>query len=422
MKLLAKYNRVNIIATIGIFITGSIAFYFVLRHILVRQLDQSLESEQQEIVQYTQQFNKLPAVIQTNDQQVYFNETTTIPFHRKFYSLYKFNPIEKHNELFRDLRFSITANQHSYEVIVSKSQTGTQDLLRLIILVTIGMIALILLIGFFINRTILSRIWKPFYQTIDKIKTYHLSSQQPLQLEPTSIDEFSLLNENISGMTERSQREYKSLKAFTANAAHEMQTPLAVIRTKLDMLMQHENLLASQAQPVQEMEQAVYKLSRLYHSLLLLTKIENQQFELNETVQMDKVIMYKLEELTEIADAKKITTRIKLSPVTIVFHQQLAEILTVNLLNNAIRYNNENGILAIELNDSAFTIANTSDLPALDDKKVFQRFYRHNDTKQEGNGLGLSIVKQICDLAGYRLAYGYQDGLHTIVIFFNSGS
>jgi two-component system, OmpR family, sensor histidine kinase QseC len=401
MKLLAKYNRINIIATIGIFIIGSIAFYFVLRHILVRQLDQSLESEQQEIVQYVQQFNKLPVIIQTNEQQVYFNEPDANPRRRKFYSVVKLNPIKKHKELFRELRFPIAVNQHRYEVIVSKSQAGTQDLLRLIILVTIGMIALILLSGFFINRTILSRIWKPFYQTIDKVKSYHLSSQRPLQLESTPIDEFSLLNENISGMTERTQREYKSLKAFTGNAAHEMQTPLAVIRTKLDMLMQNENLLASHAQPVQEIEQAVYKLSRLYHSLLLLTKIENQQFELNEAVQMDKVIAHKLNELSEITDAKKITTEIKLSPVTIIFHQQLAEILTVNLLNNAIRYNKENGTIAISLNDAVFTISNSSALPALDGQKIFQRFYRHSDTKQEGNGLGLSIVKQICDLAGY---------------------
>jgi two-component system, OmpR family, sensor histidine kinase QseC len=419
VKLLTKYNRINIVATIGIFITGSIAFYFVLRHILVRQLDQSLESEQQEIVQYIQQFNTLPAVIQTNDQQVYFNETHTPGQHRKFYSIYQFNPVEKHNELFRTLRFPITVNQLGYDVIVSKSQTGTEDLLRLIIMVTVGMIALILLTGFFINRTILGRIWKPFYQTIDKVKTYHLSSQQPLHLEPTSIDEFSLLNENISGMTERTQREYKSLKEFTGNAAHEMQTPLAVIRTKLDLLIQNESLLASHAQPVQEIEQAVYKLSRLYHSLLLLTKIENQQFVINEPVQMDKVISHKLEELSEIAEAKKITIEIKLAPVAIIFHQQLAEILTGNLLNNAVRYNRENGHLSVTLNKQELIISNTSELAALDEKTIFQRFYRHPDTKQDGNGLGLSIVKQICDLAGYELTYGFLNGRHTISVLFN---
>ncbi len=416
MKLLTKYNRINIIASIGIFIIGSVAFYFVLRHILVLQLDESLESEQQEIVQYSRQFNKLPAAIQTNDQQVYFNPVNKMNPNRNLYSIYKLNPIEHHNELFRVLHFYITIEQVNYEVTVSKSQTGTEDLLRLIILVTAGMIALILLTGFFISRTILSRIWKPFYQTIDKIKTYQLSSQQTLQLHPTIIEEFSLLNKIISEMTERTQREYLGLKEFTSNAAHEMQTPLAVIRTKLDMLMQQENLLYSQAQPVQEMEQAVYKLSRLYHSLLLLAKIENQLFNLGEPVQLDTVMQKKLEELSEIAEAKKITVDLKLTPVIILFHQQLAEVLMVNLLNNAIRYNIENGVLSVMLDESTFTISNSSDLPALDDEKIFQRFYRHSNTQQEGNGLGLSIVKQICDLAGFRLSYQFQDNLHRITI------
>jgi two-component system, OmpR family, sensor histidine kinase QseC len=420
VKLLSKYNRINIVATIGIFLTGSVAFYFVLRHILIRQLDESLVTEQEEVVQYVKQFNKLPVVIQTDDQQVYFNQTSPVLKKKKFYSLYKLNPIEKHKESFRELHFSVLVNGTGYEVIVSKSQTGTEDLLQLIILVTIGMIALILITGFFINRTILSRIWKPFYQTIDKIKNYHLSAQQPLQLPPTLIDEFTLLNENISGMTVRTQREYKNLKEFTGNAAHEMQTPLAVIRTKLDLLMQNENLLAYYAQPVQEIEQAVHKLSRLYHSLLLLTKIENQQFELNESVQLDEIIKHKLNELTEITDAKKIVTNVNLVPVSIIFHQQLAEILTGNLLNNAIRYNQENGILSITLTAREFTIANTSALPALDDKKVFQRFYRHTDTKQDGNGLGLSIVKQICDVAGFGLSYNFINEQHIISVFFNT--
>jgi two-component system, OmpR family, sensor histidine kinase QseC len=422
MKLLAKYNRINIIATIGIFLIGSVAFYFVLRHILIRQLDESLESEQQEIVQYVQQFNKLPPAIQTEDQQVYYNQTVSGSYKKKFYSLYKLNPVEKHKESFRELRFIITVGHISYEVIVSKSQTATEDLLRLIILVTIAMIALILLTGFLINRTILSRIWKPFYQTIDKVKNYHLSAQQPLQLEHTPIDEFTLLNENISGMTERTQREYKNLKEFTGNAAHEMQTPLAVIRTKLDLLMQNENLLAGDAQPVQEIEQAVYKLSRLYNSLLLLTKIENRQFELKETIQLDEIINHKLNELSDVIEAKKIKVDTHIETTGIIFHQQLADILTGNLLNNAIRYNQENGNLSVTLTNAAFIISNTSALPPLDDKKVFQRFYRHTDTKQDGNGLGLSIVKQICDLAGYELNYQFLNGRHSISIQFNTGN
>jgi signal transduction histidine kinase len=418
MKLLAKYNRINILATIGIFLLGSIAFYFVLRHILIRQLDESLESEKEEIVQYVQQFNQLPLAIQTADQQVDYRQTNEFGSKKKFISLNKFNPVEKHKESYRELHFTINANKQFYEVTVSKSQTATEDLIQLIILVTVGMIALILITGFLINRTILSRIWKPFYQTIDKVKHYHLSAQESLQLPHSEIDEFSLLNENITGMTERSQREYKNLKDFTGNAAHEMQTPLAVIRTKLDLLMQNEKLLADKDMPMQEIEQAVHKLSRLYASLLLLTKIENRQFALTEPIAIDKIIGDKLNDLSDLLESKFIQLHKALKPVNIPFHQQLAEILIGNLLNNAIRYNIENGTLSVKLDDNTLTISNTSWLPALDEKKIFQRFYRHADTKQQGNGLGLSIVKQICDTAGFKLSYGYSNQQHSIKLVF----
>ncbi len=108
MKLLAKYNRINILATIGIFLLGSIAFYFVLRHILIRQLDESLESEKEEIVQYVQQFNQLPPAIQTEDQQVDYQQSNIPLSKRQFISLYKFNPIEKHKEAYRELHFPLT--------------------------------------------------------------------------------------------------------------------------------------------------------------------------------------------------------------------------------------------------------------------------------------------------------------------------
>jgi two-component system sensor histidine kinase QseC len=172
------------------------------------------------------------------------------------------------------------------------------------------------------------------------------------------------------------------------------------------------------AQPIQDIELAVHKLSRLFNSLLLLTKLESTRYNLTETVLLEEVINYKLSESFHLIDAKKITVTKTLDPVNIIFHHQLAEILTGNLLNNAIRYNHENGNMLITLSDKGFTIANTSSIPELSTTMVFQRFYRHNNTKQDGNGLGLSIVKQICDVAGYTPSYKYLNNMHTISILF----
>ena len=418
MKLFRKYNRTNIITTIIIFIIGSIAFFFVLRYVLIAQMDEDLESEQQEIFTYTKKFGHFAPIIPTKDQLTLIDSTNTVQHKDNFYSIKKWNPLKEKNEWFREIDFIVTLNNKLYDITVSDSEEETFDLLKLIILITIAMIALILIIGFFINRIILNQLWKPFYQTIEKINTYHLTSQEPLQLEQTSIDEFNVLNNNIAGMIDRAQHEYRNLKEFTSNAAHEMQTPLAVIRAKLDILVQDENILSNNANPVQSIELAVNKLSRLFNSLLLLTKIENRQFDLNEQVLLNDIIETKLSELSHLISAKGIIVNKNIEPVNIIFHQQLADILIGNLLNNAIRYNYELGRISITLTKNEFTIANTSPLPPLDNTMVFKRFYRHSGTKQEGNGLGLSIVKQICDTAGYQLHYKYYSDHHVISIIF----
>jgi two-component system sensor histidine kinase QseC len=418
MKLFTKYNRTNIITTITIFIIGSIAFFFVIRYVLVEQLDEDLRSEQQEIIQYTKKFNHFAPIIPTKDQLTNIDSTDVLLHKDKFYSLKKWNPIKDEDEWFRQISFITTLNNVSYEVTVSDSEEETYDLLKLIIAITVAMIALILIVGFVINRIILNRLWKPFYHTIDKINTYHLTSQQALQLEQTPIDEFNILNKNITDMVERVQYEYKNLKEFTGNAAHEMQTPLAVIRVKLDMLVQDETQLSNNANAITGIEVAVNKLSRLFNSLLLLTKIENRQFELKEKLQLDEIVENKLIESKHLIHSKGIIVSKKITPTTIVFHQQLADILIGNLLNNAIRYNYDLGRISIVLTKHEFTISNTSSLPPLDDTMVFKRFYRHTNTKQEGNGLGLSIVKQICDTAGYELSYKFYSDQHVISILF----
>ena len=132
------------------------------------------------------------------------------------------------------------AGSRYYLVKVEAPLDETEALLRIIIGVTIVMIAIILLAGFLINRIVIGRLWKPFYETIKRVRAYHLTDQEALKLEKADIDEFALLNQSINEMVERIQQDYGSLKDFTGQAAHEMQTPLAVIRTKLDALMQQE--------------------------------------------------------------------------------------------------------------------------------------------------------------------------------------
>jgi signal transduction histidine kinase len=416
MKLFSRYNRINIAASILVFVVGSVAFYFVLRAVLLKQLDASLHTEQTEIISYVQMHNKLPEVVNAYNQQITFVVKNELQPETVYYSEKAKNPDNDDMEWMRKLAFDIKVADKNYRSTITKSQVETEDLLQLVIMVGAGMIALILLAGYVINRIVIKRLWKPFYKTVEEVEQYQLARQQALQLPVSGVSEFDLLNNQLISMTDRAQQDYQVVKEFSANAAHEMQTPLAVIRTHTEALMQDEYVLQHHDKSIQTIGQSVNRLTRLNHDLLLLARIENGQFPLAEKIDLDKIIHLKTEELAELLASKKITVQLQLMPVQISCNPHLAEVIVNNLLNNAIRYNKEGGIIKIELTPRQLIISNTSLLPALEKEKVSQRFYRHPDTKADGNGLGLSIVKQVCAVTGYTLQYDYQQGLHIFSI------
>ena len=418
MKLFTRYNRINIIASCLIFICGCIAFYFVLNYVLIHQLDESLETEKAEIEKYALQHNSFPEIINTDDQQVYFSAIATPVLPDKYSSTKTWNEHEHKRERVRTLLFGIIVQEKNYQVTVQKSQEYQQGLLKLIILIASVMIALILLSGYVINRMVLKNLWKPFYNSINEISNYHLHKQEPVNLPTTAIAGFNLLNDSLNEMTARIEADYKTLKEFTGNAAHEMQTPLAIISAKTESLIQDESILRLHHESIFTIEDSVKRLSKLNQSLLLLTKIENRHFLLNEKIKWSELLAQRLNELQDLIASQNLTVQINAEPVSTLFHQQLADILITNLINNAIRYNFQDGIIDIQLNIKGLTVSNTSTLAALETTKIFSRFYRHPQTKPDGSGLGLSIVQQICVLADYALHYQYTAGMHIFSVSF----
>ena len=420
MKLFTKYNRIAITTSVIIFMAGSFAFYLTLRYVMIRQLDDVLRTERAEILQYLNEHHELPEMLNTKDQWSVVRRTAH-PLERMVFTTEKgINPHEHGKEWLRKIQFTLQVHDELYEISIYKSQEGTDDMIKLIILIAIVMIALILLAGNLINRTLLKKLWQPFYHTIDTIKEYQLTQDKALRLPGTGVEEFTLLNTSVSNMTERAQHEYQVLKEFTGNAAHEMQTPLAVIATHTDALMQDEQLLHRHAASIASIEQSVGKLAKLNQSLLLLAKIEHGRFELNQEVRWDELLQQKLNEWQELITGQNLKVSLSIVPVTTVFHEHLADIVISNLLNNSIRYNIAGGHIAIILNHEGFSIANTPSLPALDTSKLFNRFFRQSGTGPDGNGLGLSIIKQVCELAHHRITYQYTHQQHVFTIFFSN--
>lgn len=417
MKLVSKYNRTTLLATIIVLLVSGACYYSMIRYVLIHQLDKDLKVEEQEINDNIKNNNRLPPTTKERDQWVEFSlSNNTIK--RAFSSYSVFDKNENEDDSRRQLVFPVGINGIWYSASVSKSQVETEYLLKLIFLITLGLLLLLLLTLFMVNRLLLSKLWHPFNTTLQALKQFRFSDGNGLRLGTTKIEEFRELNESVIIMTERIRNDYMSLKRFTENASHEMQTPLAVIYSKLDLLIQHEGFDQLQTRHLQDIYASVTKLTRLNKSLLLLNKIENNQFIEKETVNLDILLTEKLQQFEELIQQKQLLVDARLNQEVIHCNRELLDILIGNLLNNAIRYNRTEGLIAITVSPHLLQIANRSSIPQLDKGALFQRFYRHSETKQEGNGLGLSIVKQICEVEGFELDYHYHNDRHQFSVRF----
>src|ERR1700744_4935943 len=208
MKLFAKYSRVNIIASILALLLGSIGYYFTVRYALVHELDDTLKIEEAEILDFARTRDRLPRPANYRDQQIEYTPATT-PIPRQFVYSSKLNTQDRDNEPSRSLLFSVHAGGQLYNVSISKSAEETEDLLELIMGITAGMILLLLGTLFLDNRLLLRRIWKPFYQTLEGMRKYNLSSRQPLPAQETDIEEFRALDESARQMTRKLLKDYE---------------------------------------------------------------------------------------------------------------------------------------------------------------------------------------------------------------------
>jgi signal transduction histidine kinase len=421
MKLFTKYSRINVLATIFIFLVASAAFFFSLRYVLLNQIDQDLNIEEREILDHVQKHDRLPENTSVKDQLINFSPIQSDNIKRKFTTANMIEPGEKEKEKFRQLIFPVKANGQWYQATVSKSLEDTDKLIRSILLISFSTILLILAVSFIINRFVLKRIWRPFYKSLNAVRDFKIGKSEGLQLDDTQIDEFSFMNQTLEKITSQARHDYLSLKTFSENASHEIQTPIAIIRSKLDLLIQDEHLTEEQSKTLQSAYNAIQKLSKLNQSLLLLARIENNQYDESSTVDLKKILEEKISDFNELWHSQKINIRTALQPAMVKMNKELADILLNNLLSNATRHNFTDGNIFIELNQQFLLVRNTSKDAALDRKRIFHRFYKSSQSNEQ-NGLGLSIIKQICESSGFSTEYDYQDKDHFFKIKWENNS
>lgn len=281
---------------------------------------------------------------------------------------------------------------------------------------------LLLLAIVIINRKSSQRLWKPFYATLKKTGIYDVVQNTSFQLQTeTDITEFNQLNSELNKLIERVNQAYTNQKQFVENASHEIQTPLAIIRSKLELLINEPGLTEKKAALLADITQANERLGQMNKSLLLLAKIDNNQFPEQETINISELLGKMLNNYREhYTDFPILKTTIE-PDIYITANPALIEILFSNLIKNAVVHNIPGGNIHIHLNNTAFTITNTGHSLAEVPEQLFERF-RKGTTDAKTTGLGLALVKQVAQLYRMSLQYVYENGIHHIKVTFDGSN
>jgi len=326
-------------------------------------------------------------------------------------SLVKYDSSKSEDAEFKVLTAPISIQQQDYTLQITLNTFEFSDLIEIVVLVFISFV-LILFSGIYLfTRYFSIQLWQPFNQSLEKVEHYKVNDKLKIALSSENIVEFDRLNTALNTLMETNSYIYAGQKEFIENATHELQTPLAILQTKVDRLSQSENLTESQSKLLEEMNTTLHKMGSLNKNLLLLSRIENEQFNANDLTNWSVLLDDYLANFEHLITQKKLDVRSVIFPeVRLLCHNYLAEIMIRNLMTNAIKYTQERGKIDITLDEKSFCVSNEGSTP-LDASKLFVRFSK-GISHDSGNGLGLAICSEIAKAAGWKLSYVHVDGRH----------
>lgn len=288
------------------------------------------------------------------------------------------------------------------------------------VMIQFSLIAAVLGVSSIITLRIISkRLWAPFKDTLEKIQTYNIDDRQIPVFAKSSTAEFNALDSCVSQLMLRSSDRYRQQKEFTENASHELQTPIAIIQSKMDLLIQ-EGLDERQSKLVQEAYDESAQMARLNRNLLLLAKIENNQFEEKAEIDIRSIVSDNILQMRELFGVTDEMGKIA-GDCSVYANGYLTETLVRNLIVNAFRHTPAGGEINVNINGGGFSISNTAKDGPLDANRIFERF-NHSSDPDRGNGIGLAIVKAICGYSGWSVVYAFENNMHVFKVNFTSAS
>jgi signal transduction histidine kinase len=417
MRLLTRTSFYYVLFSLPILAIAGFLSYYFLNQSMLEGTDELLLSRKQNVIPYLLANNEqFITFINTGEEEKIWFQQGNCDNKDVFDDTLLYSKEEDELIPYRVLRTSVTNEKGCYKIKLMRSALESEEVFVGVFSALLILLALLFITFLLLNLYINKKLWQPFYQTLGRLENFKLSQNVVERHEEVSTVEFNLLNASINKMMSKMTSDYQLQKQFTDNASHEMQTPLAVMQAKLELLMQSPKLGEEEMLLINTLNESISKLVRLNKSLLLLSKIENRQFESNSNVAVNDILENSLQLFQDYIESRGIAVSVTNSGVlNLKMHKGLAEVLVGNLLQNAIRHNLQNGKVLIEISEKILSISNTASEFALDESTLFERFSVQSD-HSDSNGLGLAIAREIAMVHGLELVYRFKDGLHFFVL------
>lgn len=327
------------------------------------------------------------------------------------------DPVNHSFQKYRKVTGYQNLNDFNYSITIYKSLIQSEELIEQLIIALTSMTILLILAVFFVTKNISGKIWSDFFKSLETIKGFELTKTKKVTLPPSDISEFNELNSVLNIMIDRIYSDFENLKEFTENITHEMQTPLAIIKSKFELFLQIENLSEEQAMVLSDITANISRLKKLNQGLVLLSRIENKQFTETNPVEIHQVVQDIVENLSYYSDSRNLQVSLEIdNPITVHMNNTLADVLISNLIKNAFVHSPENATVRIKASAKTLYVKNTGP-DKLHNLKIFSRFVKAN-SKTNSLGIGLSLVRKICSQYGFEVGYTYEKKFHIFFIRF----
>ena len=339
--------------------------------------------------------------------------------------------IAGHESTYTRFITTLTLNGEKYEVTIARLHPGGNDALpdaRLVLISAIISLLFFFVLNWFTVRFIMKRVtynlWRSFYQNLRRINTFNVHEGKQLELVPTGTREFEYFNQAILGFTEKIQKTHDEMREFIENTAHELQTPLAVVLAKTELILKHNQLNEQDKKELQDIRKTIQRLSSIQKTLNQLSRIRHQHYtgklEKN-TLSINHLLKESVVFYEELIQYKQLDVVIREEASLHTFNNiEMVRMLIDNLLRNAIQHNYTGGVIDITITAGNFSLSNTGTAPAENTEDLFKRYT--TKSKDDGRlGLGLAIVKAICENSGYQCSYVFNKvRMHCFIIQIHS--